>query len=316
MGWLTCLRHLGCTHCHTAFDCWTGVPLLVHRTLAGFGQPHSHGELRLMTASLLGVDVGFSMTRRSTGLAWRVDGEVGTCLTGSNWSARSVALPPGVTFALAALDAPLVPKGTAIPKRGCEAVFYRGAFWNRCRPGMSHHGRGLGLRAAGSDAAHQFSAVVQCSPGVPHRPIGGTSMVEAFPNTFLGVLLPASAFTSISAKGKQPKSDLLYHAAVEQDVFARLLDHLGWAESSTASRLAGEGHHDNRAALVCLLTAGFAWAGTATVVGDDAGGWFWLPPLELWADWARLALRENLARARERGHPGVTVIGQSALSGQ
>jgi hypothetical protein len=32
---------------------------------------------------------------------------------------------------------------------GCEHAFYGGAFWNRCRPGLSHHGRrGLASRDA------------------------------------------------------------------------------------------------------------------------------------------------------------------------
>jgi hypothetical protein len=111
----------------------------------------------LRSPSLLGVDVGFSAKKRSTGLAWRVDGEVGTALVGSTWASRYAALPHGVTFDVAAFDSPLVPRSEEIVKRSCEAAFYRGAFWNRCRPGMSHHGRGLDLRKAGQVAAAQFA---------------------------------------------------------------------------------------------------------------------------------------------------------------
>ena len=140
--------------------------------------------------SLLGVDVGFAKDARSTGLAWRVDGVIGACRTGSAWSARSLSLPAGVTFDLAALDAPLVPAGPGIPIRGCEAAFYRGAFWNRCRPGMSHHGRGLELRRAGEIASAQFTAVLRDKEISAGAAVPGVPMVEAFPNTFLGVLLP------------------------------------------------------------------------------------------------------------------------------
>ena len=35
-----------------------------------------------------------------------------------------------------------------------------------------------------------------------------------------------------------------------------------------------------------VRVADIADAGTATVVGDRLGGWFWLPPLRLWADTA------------------------------
>ena len=46
-------------------------------------------------------------------------------------------------------------------------------------------------------------------------------------------------------------------------------------------------NHDERAALICLLTAMFAVGGDTAIVGDDHGGWFWLPPIDLWADWAQ-----------------------------
>jgi hypothetical protein len=41
--------------------------------------------------------------------------------------------------------------------------------------------------------------------------------------------------------------------------------------------------------------------GAATIVGDSAGGWFWLPPKSLWALWAIRGLDEALARSRQRG---------------
>ena len=51
--------------------------------------------------------------------------------------------------------------------------------------------------------------------------------------------------------------------------------------------LAAERDHDRRAAYICLLTAGLAHARTATVIGDSIDGWFWLPPMQLWADRAK-----------------------------
>ncbi len=73
--------------------------------------------------SLLCEDVGFSKTSRSNGLAWWVNDKIGACRTGSGWTARQAALPSSVSFDLAAFDAPLVPLGPGIPRRGCEAVF-------------------------------------------------------------------------------------------------------------------------------------------------------------------------------------------------
>jgi hypothetical protein len=259
-----------------------------------------------MTEALLGVDVGFSARRKTTGVAWRLNGQVSVCLTGSTWEERKAALPQNVTFDLAALDAPLVPSGSPCVRRGCEAAFYRGAFWNRCRPGMSHHGRGKDLRAAGQEAAQQFSAVARTPSGYPYRPVINRSFVEAFPNTFLGVLLPEHYYLNNDSKVSGPKSDWLYTAACAAGVINRLLSHLGWTEEAT---FAEEVDHDKRAALVCLLTAGFAWAGSAAIFGDEEGGWFWLPPHELWSDWAKIALDNNIGHFRKKGrYPEVALI--------
>jgi hypothetical protein len=257
--------------------------------------------------SLLGVDVGFAKDARSTGLAWRVNGVIGACRTGSAWSARSLSLPAGVTFDLAALDAPLVPAGPGIPIRGCEAAFYRGAFWNRCRPGMSHHGRGLELRRAGEIASAQFTAVLHGKEISAGAAVPGVPVVEAFPNTFLGVLLPERVYAPCT-KIKGAKSDWLYQACVAEGVFVRLVEALGWPLAPTVDRLASERNHDIRAALICLLTAGFASAGTAAVVGDAQGGWFWLPPVDLWADWAVAAIKENVGHVCRRGRPDLTLL--------
>jgi hypothetical protein len=116
----------------------------------------------MATPALLGVDVGFAKSKKTTGLAWFANSTIETALTGSSWSERSRSLPRGVRFAIAALDAPIVPADNCDAPRGCEHTFYGGAFWNRCRPGLSHHGRrGLALRDAGRQAAQQFAAVLE-----------------------------------------------------------------------------------------------------------------------------------------------------------
>jgi hypothetical protein len=47
-------------------------------------------------------------------------------------------------------------------------------------------------------------------------------------------------------------------------------------------RLCTETDHELRAALICLLTAALAAKGTAAIIGEAEGGWFWLPPWSLW----------------------------------
>ncbi len=46
-------------------------------------------------------------------------------------------------------------------------------------------------------------------------------------------------------------------------------------------------NHDERAALVCLLTAACVARGRFTVVGEASGGYFFLPPWSLWKSWAK-----------------------------
>lgn len=176
---------------------------------------------------------------------------------------------------------------------------------------MSHHGRGLELREAGKTAAVQFCEVMRRDGVANPRALPGVPIVEAFPNTFLGVLLPAQTFDGSGTLKIRTRSDRLYEAATGQGALQRLLEDLDWSEPGTAERFARERDHDIRAALVCLLTAGFASAGTAAIVGDGIGGWFWLPPLGLWAEWAVAALKTNLVQAQRRGYPEVSLMGES-----
>ena len=115
-------------------------------------------------------------------------------------------------------------------------------------------------------------------------------------------MLPAEIYAARKPAPRK-KSDWMYERALETGALHHVLADLGWADADTVSRLEAEMHHEKRAALVCLLKAGLAHVGKATVVGDAAGGWFWLPPAALWANWARKGLEESLARTRKRRFP-------------
>jgi hypothetical protein len=249
----------------------------------------------MATPALLGVDVGFSKSKKTTGLAWFAGTTIETALTGSSWSERSHSLPRNVQFSIAALDAPIVPEENFAAARGCERAFYRGAFARRCRPGLSHHGRGVPLKDAGRQAASDFASIL--APGtlpfgpsvLPTKPI-----IEAFPNTFIGVLLPAESFAWWSKALRKAKSDWLFEIAAELGIFGKLLSKLDLASARIRKKFENAEDHDERAALICLLTALFAWSRDAVIVGDHVGGWFWLPPKSLWDPWASVALEVAL----------------------
>jgi hypothetical protein len=258
----------------------------------------------MATPALLGVDVGFSKSKETTGLAWCINSTIETVVTGSSWEERNRSLPRDIQFAIAALDAPIVPADNYSAFRGCEHAFYGGAFSRRCRPGLSHHGRGLELRDAGREAAQHFAAVLE-PVALPFGPLvlQGKPIIEAFPNTFMGVPLPGEIFAGWSKALRKAKSDWLYEQVVEAGLFIKLLSRLDLTSPTILEKFEKAQHHDERAALICLLTAMLAWSRDATIVGDADGGWFWLPPMALWAPWASAALDAALRPSPKNRFP-------------
>ncbi len=88
-------------------------------------------------------------------------------------------------------------------------------------------------------------------------------------------------------------------------LFKKLLTEVSWESTVIRRKFEDTHQHDERAALICLLTAMFAQNGNAAIVGDDEGGWFWLPPLKIWDRWAVAALAEALKRASSKRFPSV-----------
>lgn len=247
---------------------------------------------------LLGIDVGYSLSRPTTGIAWCVDGNLGCARTHSDWDRRRQHIPASTTFSVVAIDGPLVPPDAPDDlDRSCERLFIRGAFHARCKPGLSHHGQGLALRKAAAETAAQVRHLAPASM-IGKSVIPGAAIIEAFPNAFLGVLLEDERF-AMSKAPKRKKFDWLYDHAVEGQVFDRLLRAIGWNNEALLQKVTTERDHERRAAWICLLTAATAVAGKSEVIGDEAGGWFWLPPAELWAPWARHALAQNRMSVKE-----------------
>jgi hypothetical protein len=254
---------------------------------------------------LLGVDVGFSATSATTGIAC-LDGDRLTVeRTGTDWAKRRGVIPPGFHPETIALDGPLLPAGTdPLLKRPCEFLFSRAPFHSRCKPGLSHVGYGLALRQATAAACGQFASLLP-GRGADERVEAGAVLVgrdgpvvEAFPNAFLGVLALESDFQGAPVLSRGRRFDWLYDCvAASGRVRAKLSP---WVELPTPfwSRIESEQDHERRAALICLLTAALAHRGRAAAIGEPAGGWLWLPPCAAWETWAQQGLeRAALALA-------------------
>jgi hypothetical protein len=103
--------------------------------------------------------------------------------------------------------------------------------------------------------------------------------VEAFPNGFLGVLMPEEELLSAPKLRRGQRFDWLYERMVTTGRLESVLSKSLQLDAKVWRRLDSERDHELRAALICLLTAALAAQGTAAVIGEPTGGWFWLPPL-------------------------------------
>lgn len=244
--------------------------------------------------NLLGIDVGFSKTRPTTGIAWSAQGKFGVAKTHTDWERRQAHIPPAMNFSIIAIDGPLVPVGSPdLLVRTCEQVLARGAFQKRCKPGSSHFGTGLQLKSATLETAKQVSHLVS-TPIFANAVFDDIAIIEAFPNAFLGVLLSDQSFASRPVR-RGKKFDWMYDQVLEAGLFAKLMAAISWDAPDLLQRIETERDHDKRAAYICLLTAACAAAGKSEAVGHLSSGWIWLPPLEIWAPWAQVALKQNLA---------------------
>lgn len=249
----------------------------------------------LNAISLLGIDVGFSKSRPTTGIAWSSTGTIGAARTHADWDRRRVHLPSSTNFSIIAIDGPLVPDGSPDRLvRTCEQLLARGTFQKRCKPGSSHFGTGLELKRAALETASQFRHLTS-EPFFTNAVFCDVAIVEAFPNAFLGVLLSDHTFATKPFK-RGRKFDWMYENALEAGRFRELLVLIGWDNPNLIHRMEAEPDHERRAAYICLLTAACAAVGKAEAVGDATSGWIWLPPKELWAGWASDALARNTRR--------------------
>ena len=128
--------------------------------------------------------------------------------------------------------------------------------------------------------------------------------MEAFPNAFLGVLMPEVELLAAPRFKRGRRFDWLYDRMVTTGRLESLLSENLDLPDVVWHRLRSETDHELRAALICLLTAALADKGTAAIIGEAEGGWFWLPPWSLWQPWAT----EGLESAEKRMASKVTTL--------
>ncbi len=249
--------------------------------------------------NIIGLDVGFSQRRPSSGVAHLNGTRLTVHHTTCKWSDRKRILGSMDPVDVAALDAPVVPDSEH-GQRDVERLLSFGLFQRRCKPGASHvRGTGQALRQAGGETADQLAAVTPEQPlpaEFPHAR-NSTNIVEAFPNAFLGVCLQDSAYALTPKLNRGKKFDWLYDAWCRDGLFPQIAAFLGIDDAGVLDACHRNDHHDERAALVCLLTAACVAAGKYVAVGEKLGGYIFRPPWQLWSDWAQIEVdcqRERL----------------------
>jgi predicted nuclease with RNAse H fold len=240
--------------------------------------------------SLLGIDVGFSERRKTTGIASYTFGQPARLhCVGSLPQDRAEVLLDRRLYDAIAIDGPIVPAATNSEQviRRCERLLSKGRFGKRCKPGFSHFGIGLQLRRAATTIASEMPF---------QKRTAGVPVMEAFPNAFLGVMLDDCAYREMERIPRGKKSDVFFKRAVADRAFDRLFHFLEWADPRLGAQIAVLAEattrisHEHRAAIICVMTAACALSTKAQMIGDNIGGHICLPPLDVWADWAKREL--------------------------
>ena len=255
------------------------------------------------SGAVLGIDVGFSPTKRSSAaccLEWDTQQ-----ITWTIRRFRALPVEQEATIAAVAADKLLEAAARDGPMRAGFEVIGRYRTAERMltgfplasrigKPGQSSAPVGKNLNAAANACARVI--LRRCRLGAAKHAIriDDMAVVEAFPSSFLGVMLNDPA--AVAARRRDRSDRFFEHLAMAET----LQNLLGYLLPGRAIMLPFNGvkNHDDRAALVCALTALVVAAGDFVAVGD-ADGWIVLPPHCFVQGWAWADLEAN-ARKESR----------------
>jgi hypothetical protein len=258
-----------------------------------------------LAGSVLGIDVGFSPTRRSSAVC-RFDWNEHRI----NWLIQRYRARPAelvetiVTVAggrrleAAGFDGPLQPGFNMIGHyRAAEKMLTRRIGVKIGKPGQAHAPVGRLLNKAANECVRAVLESCDIAPARHAVAIDRKAVAEAFPSAFLGLMLehPDTIVTT-----RANRSDVYFQFLVLDGTLQRLVQHL-LPGRVPCVRFQDVTNHDDRAALVCALTALCVAAGDFTAVGD-ADGWILLPPLAFTSAWARADLQMNAQETGSFGH--------------
>ncbi len=251
----------------------------------------------------MGIDVGFSNEKQSSAVC-RMDWDDHSVTWvikrfRADMADRQRAIEGvgrGIFVAAAAFDGPL--------RRGFDRIgHYRIAeriltrrLWSQIgKPGQSSAPVGKMLNDAANACVDAVCRGCHIGPATHAIRIDDNAIVEAFPSSFLGLMIEDP--TKLSTR-RGNRSDVYFEHL--RDLLKRLIGHL-LPGRDLASRIEEVANHDDRAALVCALTALCVAANDFTAVGDDNDGWIILPSRAFVQNWAWDILEANASEEASGG---------------
>jgi hypothetical protein len=250
------------------------------------------------TGAVLGIDVGCSALRRSSAvcrIAWNAAGVTWDVARfraiDSERTETIIAVAGDATLACAAFDGPLRRGFDGIGRyRTAERMLTRRLARRIGKPGSCSAPVGRLLNAHANACTTTVLQHCDVAPASHTVRIDDKAVVEAFPSSFLGLMIDNPS--TVEAR-RHNRSDRFFLHWCERGIFDRLVGHL-LPGRQLACDPAKVTDHDERAALVCALTALCVAADDYTAVGDP-DGWIILPPHALLQPWAAEDLEANAA---------------------
>lgn len=157
------------------------------------------------------------------------------------------------------------------------------------KPGQSSSANGKCLSRHAMECASILVGSYEVGAAEHIHNIHTKAVVEAFPTSFLGVMLADP--TGLKSK-KRSSSDIFFERLTDDETLVRLLDRL-LPDRMLVDSLSSVRNHDDRAAIVCAITALCVAANDYTTVGDN-DGWIILPPLDFVQTWASDIILQNV----------------------
>lgn len=253
--------------------------------------------------AVLGVDVGYSDNRISTGLcllSWddkKIEIVARRCTSQLEGQKQAILdIVNEKKLASVAIDGPLTHDFQLVNYyRSSETLLSRGCLQRRGKPGPTNSPTGQQLHTRATELAQFIAKKLTINNSSHYQPIYAKSVVEAFPNMFLAALIDEHHLPQLH----RDASDRYWEKAIKLKLFDRMFSVLlpGRELRINLDQIAD---HDERAAIVCALTALVVAVGKPVGVGDPSGGDIILPPRKLWGlgnggvAWMTKALLENM----------------------